>query len=737
MGGRPEERVEARHDGDVDFFAAIPDDLDRVVSVPQAFDNQWVPDALLEQAMDPRRRQNDDSLEAKRMPYVRREYLRALVNTGQVVINRAFLYNNPAIYRDYARPGQDRDDFKKLLNGKVVIPYLYAEPSPATQPGGFTRRDVGWEGWRQVISESAPTCLRLSWDSDEENATQASRQLATPSYRFIETVNYLEPAVLAADFRLSAEESAALASRLREVAAWAHRRSEAGERLNREDVYQAFVVADGTDPSNRRYDPAKPFSAAIKQLVDLRYNANLADALGSYLLSPEDSLRRRALQEWRDDARSGGIADAQRLVQVVSNLRFDQVTEVLGALAAFEQLTLGGIFELRSTPAWEHYHTVLRAFLAQQSLEAFGDVEHGAEAVALAYRQVIKQAGDIAAQHSEIKIRRRWDPVVEITVEYAGALVSILYNPAGTGGNVFRVIRPLAAGVAARSAKAVFHLVIGRVTRSRGRSRVDNNLRVLDTRLDHGRRDWEEFIRALDRNKPQPVSSARPVRPLRSLLLAATPPPTTSECPFGYLRRNHATAFAVRSVSASQIASSTEAARSVWSRRSRLPLAAVIWRTAVFSPENEKSQPGLPFIGRGRAKRDGSPRARGRFDGRPAGIAEPDQLCRLVECLAGGVVERCPETGIAADSGADEELTMPTRNEQQADRGSRPHRSGGPSARGPSRWLTARNGLSAAQASPLAIVVPTIRPPIKPGPGRSSYPVDLGERNAGLGECAR
>jgi len=29
---------------------------------------------------------------------------------------------------------------------------------------------------------------------------------------------------------------------------------------------------------------------------------------------------------------------------------------------------------------------------------------------------------------------------------------------------------------------------------------VDNNLRVLDTRLDHGRRDWEEFVRALEQS---------------------------------------------------------------------------------------------------------------------------------------------------------------------------------------------------------------------------------------------
>lgn len=507
MGERPEDQIEVRRDGNVEFFAAIPDDLDRVVSVPQAFDNQWVPDGLMSQAVRLGQRLPDDQLEQQRMPYVRREYLRSLVNSGQVVINRAFLYNNPAIFRDYAKDGKDRKDFKKLLTGRVIVPYLYAEPSPATEPRAFSRRNAGWEGWRQVIEESAPTCLRLSWESDSENAAQTRRHLADPSAQFVENISYLEPPLLAADFDLSPEAGAALTYRLREVAAWAHRRSEGGEPLNREDVYKAFVVEDGTDPSDRQFDRSKPFASAIKQLVDLRYNANLADALGSYLLSPEDSLRRRALQEWKGDRRSGGIADAHQLIQVVANLNFDQIAEVLGAPSAFEQLTLGGILELRSTPAWVHYHTALRGFLAQQSLDAFGNSEHGAEAVTLAYRQVIKEAGDIAVRYRQDVIQRRWDPVIEITVEFAGALLSILYNPSGTGGNAYKLIRPLASGVATRSAKAVFHLVIGRVTRSRSRSTIDNSLRVLDTRLDHGRRDWEEFVRALAREGFQEVQS--------------------------------------------------------------------------------------------------------------------------------------------------------------------------------------------------------------------------------------
>src|SRR6266487_1302039 len=423
MTTRPDDRIEQRRDGDIDFFAAEPDDLDRVVSSPQAFDNQWMPQDLLKTVMD-QPRLSDAKVEKRRLPYVRTEYLRALVNTGQVVINRAYLYNNPAIYGDYAKPGKSREDFKRLLTSRVVIPYLYNETSPATEPE-FTKRDQGWAGWIEVIKDCAPTCMRLSWENDEDNATQARRLLTTPFGQFIKNLNDLEVPLLAAEFAHDPEDAAAFGDRLGQVADWAYRRSQAKERLNREDVYRKFVVRDESDPDDRDYDPAKPFSAEIKQL------------------------------------------------------------------------TLGSVIELRSTPQWDRYYTVLDRFLTQPTLEAFGDADHGAEAVALAYRDVIKQAGTIAAEHSKAAVQQRWDPVIEITVEFAGAILSIFYNPAGAGSNAFRVVRGLAPGIGTRAAKAVFHLVIGRVTRSRARSRIDNSLRVLDTKLDHGRDDWKELVAGL------------------------------------------------------------------------------------------------------------------------------------------------------------------------------------------------------------------------------------------------
>lgn len=488
-------RIEAREDGNVTFFAAEPDDLDTVVSVPQAFDNQWLPSGLLRTELARHAPPSDEKIEAERRPFVRAEYLRSLVNTGQVVVNRAFLYNNPAIFQDYAQPGRNRQDFEALINRRIIVPYLVRETSPAVPPG-FGHRTAGWDGWKQVIQECAPTCLRLSWD-DDENAAQARRMLSRPTAQFLRLMDELEPPLLAAELQVKPEETEAFATRMREVSAWAQHRASADEPLNREDVYKEFVVIDGTDPDRRQYDPGKPFSAAVKQLIDLRYNANLADALGSYLLSPQDSLRRRALQEWRRDQRGRRIADADYLTRIVANLHFDRITEVLGAPSAFDQLSLGGILELRDTPEWGSYHSILRAFLAQPTLETFGDEDHGAESVAMAYRDVIRQAGPIAARYSQTAIQSRWDPIVEITIEFAGAILSVFYNPSGDGGKAFRVVRGLTPGIATRGAKAVFHLIIGRATRARSQSRVENGVRVLETNLDHGRRDWDEFIRAL------------------------------------------------------------------------------------------------------------------------------------------------------------------------------------------------------------------------------------------------
>ena len=56
---------------------------------------------------------------------------------------------------------------------------------------------------------------------------------------------------------------------------------------------------------------------------------------------------------------------------------------------------------------------------------------------------------------------------------------------------------------------------------------------------------------------------------------------------------------------------------------------STVWRTAVFRPEKEKSQPGLRHIGRGSAKRRGSPPTAARSTAGPPGKPSPSSLAVL------------------------------------------------------------------------------------------------------------
>jgi hypothetical protein len=486
--------LSAIDDGNVTFYPVEPDDLRSVVSFPQAFDNQWVPRQLLTRMMKSPNGMTAEAIENERLPLVRREYIRALVNTDQVVINRAFLYNNPTIYQDFIRPGQEREAVKELLSAGTIIPFFYRESSPATPPDFDVSR--GWNEWLKLIQECTPNCLRLCWESAAANGRQTERLLSGEFAKFAETVGHFEAVLLASDCGLPARDVLPLQDRLKEVAAWSQARFQAGESLTRTDLYKQFVVVKGTNPGDRQYDPHKPFAAQLKQLIDLRYNANTPDALRSYLLTPDDSLRRTALQEWRA---GGGAAftDAAALTDLVRKLRFDRVTDVLGALAAFDFLAVSDIAKLRNTEAWQHYHRTLRTFLEQPTLELLADQDRGAEAVALAYSEVIREAGAIAGSRIEDARLRKWAPVIEIMVEFAGAVVSVFFNVGGGQGLAYRISHGVAPGLATRTAKVVVHLVIGRFTQARTQSKIDNGIRVLERRLDRGRRDWDEFIAAL------------------------------------------------------------------------------------------------------------------------------------------------------------------------------------------------------------------------------------------------
>ena len=95
------------------------------------------------------------------------------------------------------------------------------------------------------------------------------------------------------------------------------------------------------------------------------------------------------------------------------------------------------------------------------------------------------------------------------------------------------------------------------------------------------------------------------------------------------------------------------------------PRSRMRWRTAVLSPEKEKSQVLVPCNGRGRSNRSGSPPCASALDGRAARVAEPQHLRDLVERLADRIVDGGAEQAVAADALDRDQLAMAAGDQQQ------------------------------------------------------------------------
>ena len=164
-----------------------------------------------------------------------------------------------------------------------------------------------------------------------------------------------------------------------------------------------------------------------------------------------------------------------------------------------------------------------------------------------------------------------------------------------------------------------------------------------------------------------PAAAAAAVSAARTAPFAATPPATTSSARLGprpASSPSHARPGppAPRPPRAESL---RRCPRPPASAMRPAPCRATSCATAVFSPEKLKSQPGRPSIGRGKAKRRGSPASRQPLQRRPARPAQAEQLRHLVERLAGRIVHRAAQPHMAPHPFHRDALAVPARHQQQ------------------------------------------------------------------------
>lgn len=478
-------------DGNVSFRQLTTSDLDELAVIAQSLDNQWVPPRVLVQMIDAGKSFEDVSDD--RHAAMRVEYLRSLINASQAVINRAYLLNNPVVYRDFCSPGPDREAFKTLLQRRVIVPFFFDEVSPV-QETRFSVNSDARAAWDAVAQETLMSCVRLSWDNDK-NRDYIRGQLVTRFGAFAQQMNLMEIAPLMRDLSINLDSggAAALRQRLGDVLRWAADEVDAGGYVTRENLYRRFIVVDGTKPDEGRFDRAKPFASEVKQLVDLDYNINLADALDVYPLTPRESLKRAALQEWQSLTRQPQAVSAEEIIELLRKTAFSEVQQGL-YLDSLAELSLADVPVVRETEEWRTYASRLGDLL--RSPMSFTDADVGAPAVLQAYVDlagVITRVGTDRAVARRVGRLARWQPVVEVIFEIAGAALTVVFAEQ----TLYRVSGSVAAKIGSKAAPAVMRLVIRGFSERGSKSKLGISVDLMRRDVRNAEREWDSLVGGL------------------------------------------------------------------------------------------------------------------------------------------------------------------------------------------------------------------------------------------------
>ncbi|MFJ7960091.1 hypothetical protein ACIQ62_27760 [Streptomyces sp. NPDC096319] len=331
-------------------------DLDHYPVMAQALDNQWLPADLAEgrQAADaPRRTPGAVAATAA-------ELRRALVNSGTLVVNRAFFLNNEALYGNFVPQADpaDRTAFTRLFDDRAIVPYLFLERD-GTEEFSFGYDQRTGRAWRRLIQEeSDPAFVRLDWD-DAANRAAADRV----GQRFtgqLAKLRNLRDDQLAVDLGIAPELARSMGEGiLTDILLWSATQDRTAN-ITRNAIYQEFLTRPGTDP----YQHLLREGAEIlptKQLIDLMYNLGVPDASGLVALTPPGSPPRRALQE--DISPQARAQDPEAVGLLIRNLVADSLHRAVDGPNSYAGLSLSDIVALRETGEWQTYIASLDTFL--------------------------------------------------------------------------------------------------------------------------------------------------------------------------------------------------------------------------------------------------------------------------------------------------------------------------------------------------------------------------------------
>lgn len=309
------------------FYQLTAGDISPLTIFPAVIDDQWYPDYMYASKDFAQVHTEGTPFFLQRRQLQKRELLKSLLHCRQILVNRSFIFNCPALFDCYTgiAPKTEADAFEYFIDKGIFILFLMMEETPLTmERPSFAIYDQSWECWPQFCKQSGRHlyCLRLDWDKNG-NRRAANHLLTAPMYEFSITLcdDPVRVSSIETLFQIPEAEKDTFMKRLMELRDAAYRNP---FNYSRAAFYKDFVIpADGTTNA-ATIDPDKPYALILKKLFDLKYNCNLSDACGCQYQLADGALGREALSELS----LGGFGttrelDYQELEYAIDNVTFD------------------------------------------------------------------------------------------------------------------------------------------------------------------------------------------------------------------------------------------------------------------------------------------------------------------------------------------------------------------------------------------------------------------------------
>jgi hypothetical protein len=418
-----------------------PDSLEIDAVVPQCLDNQYVSGSVMSRMMTRGLDYTDSEIASLRENDFKTEFMRSLIYSSQVIIQRAFLKNSDFLYKSYLpETPRSLESFAHLIREGAIVPFLFNERSLRDNLE-FNLREQGDRATKALLEQTGDdvTCVRLH-PNDAENARLTGMMETEFGARLVRP-----------EFMTPGQRSAMAAelfddpAKLQEPGAWQtfnaavdrlvdysltksrQLRHDAAGQLKRQHVYRDHFAADGKDENVvlgrfRKPDPENPFALELKKYVDLVYNVNLPDHLHRYTFTPVHMPTRMALQDsphaGYNHEQIGALLGNKDTIDFLQR-SFMAHTQNAMSLPLLKDLSVVDVVSIRRLPEWEPFKDA-QAKILKNPLECLERMEDFQKKFDAFQRALCKWYND---NYQRAKTEARYCTFVSLALSIAGKLV--------------------------------------------------------------------------------------------------------------------------------------------------------------------------------------------------------------------------------------------------------------------------------------------------------------------------